>query len=160
MSCDNCTKGCVLPGEPVGSILPEFDGAYFTPGPEGSTKRAIVLLSDAFGLPLVNNKLIADHFAKSLSCDVWTPDLFAGKEYHDIHFLSFLELTCSTLGATGEPFMDLKSMSPLLPDRAGAPFPLTSKLSLFGKLLPRIGRLYRNRPAVVVPRVISVWHQF
>lgn len=79
MSCENCTKGSTLPGEPTGSIKPEFDGAYFAPGPEGNTKRAIIFLTDAFGLPLVNSKIMADYFAKTLECDIWVPDLFAGR---------------------------------------------------------------------------------
>lgn len=93
MSCENCLKGFVLPGEPVGSIKSDWDGAYFTPGPqEGYTKRAVVLLTDIFGLPLKNNKILADHFAKELKCDVWVPDLFAGEslprriqKYSDIY---------------------------------------------------------------------------
>ena len=79
VSCEDCTKGFTLPGEPVGSILPDFDGAYFTTGHvEGDTKRAIVLLTDGFGLPLVNCKLVADYLAKALSCEVWVPDIFNG----------------------------------------------------------------------------------
>lgn len=77
-SCDNCTKGYILPGEPVGSIVAEYNGAYLSKGPEGYTKRAIVLLTDWFGLPLVNCKIIADHLAKNLSCDIWVPGLFDG----------------------------------------------------------------------------------
>jgi len=78
-SCEDCTKGFTLPGEPVGSIISDFDGAYFSPGPvEGYSKRSIVLLTDIFGLPLVNPRLIADRFAKTLSCDVWVPDVFNG----------------------------------------------------------------------------------
>ena len=52
--------------------------AYFHAGPEGSSKRAIFLLTDIFGLPLKNSKLIADEISKRLQCDVWVPDLFAG----------------------------------------------------------------------------------
>ena len=79
VSCEDCTKGFTLPGEPVGSILSDFDGAYFTTGHvEGDTKRAIVLLTDGFGLPLVNCKIVADYLAKTLSCDVWVPDIFNG----------------------------------------------------------------------------------
>lgn len=78
VSCENCTKGFVLPGEPVGSIVDDFHGAYLSKGPEGETKRAIIYLTDAHGLPLVNSKLIADNLAKSLSCDVWVPDIFNG----------------------------------------------------------------------------------
>jgi hypothetical protein len=45
-------------------------------GCQGS--RTIILLSDGFGLPLVNSHLLADKFSKELSCDVWIPDLFDG----------------------------------------------------------------------------------
>lgn len=38
--------------------------------------RWVVLLSDAFGLPLVNTELTADKLANDLQCDVWVPDLF------------------------------------------------------------------------------------
>jgi hypothetical protein len=77
-SCDNCTKGYTLPGEPVGSIASEFDGAYLSAGLEGNTKRAIVLITDIYGLPLVNCKIIADRLSKSLLCDVLVPDIFNG----------------------------------------------------------------------------------
>lgn len=77
-SCDNCTKGYALPGEETGSIMADFDGAYLAKGPEGNTERVIILLTDIFGLPLKNSKLLADHLSTNLSCDVWVPDLFDG----------------------------------------------------------------------------------
>lgn len=77
MSCPDCTKGGVLPGEPTGHM--NDDNSYLAPAPTGgSSSRAIVLLSDAFGLPLKNTKILADNFAQRLACDVWVPDLFAG----------------------------------------------------------------------------------
>lgn len=64
-----------MEGEPQGTMV---DGAYFI---EGSNKsRAIIFLTDIFGLPLVNCKIMADRFAKELDCDVWVPDLFAGTQ--------------------------------------------------------------------------------
>lgn len=55
------------------------DGAYFSAAPEGgSSSNAVVLLTDVFGLPLKNNKILADELAKRVGCDVWVPDLFAG----------------------------------------------------------------------------------
>jgi len=78
MSCENCSKGAVLPGSPAGTLTE--DGAYFIAGPEPST-RVVVLLTDAFGLPLVNCKIIADNFSKSLDCDVWVPDIFNGASH-------------------------------------------------------------------------------
>jgi carboxymethylenebutenolidase len=70
-------KGFVLPGEPQGSMI---DQDYFTPAPKDATQRmkAIVLLTDIFGLPLPNPKIIADHLAKHVGVDVWVPDLFNG----------------------------------------------------------------------------------
>ena len=82
MSCPQCTQGYILPGEPSGSIV---DGAYFVAAPEGAAasgpKKAIVLLTDIFGLPLKNSKILADELSKRVSCDVWVPDLFAGTCY-------------------------------------------------------------------------------
>ena len=75
MSCEQCTQGYILEGEPEGTMV---DGAYFHAGPEGAPKRAVVLLTDIFGLPLVNCKLGADKISKRVGCDVWIPDLFAG----------------------------------------------------------------------------------
>ena len=62
-----------MSGEPEGSMV---DGAYLH---EGSNKtRAVFLLTDIFGLPLVNCKLMADQMSKKLDCDVWVPDMFNG----------------------------------------------------------------------------------
>ena len=78
--CGKCVEGSILPGEPTGSM--QYNGtAYFAPAPEGQTqpsKSAVVLLTDIFGLPLVNCKIMADRFAKEVGCDVWVPDMFNG----------------------------------------------------------------------------------
>ena len=77
MSCTYCYKGFVLPGEPKGSMVgPD----YFTPAPSGATDRskAIVLLTDIFGLPLPNPRIVADHLAENVGVDVWIPDFFNG----------------------------------------------------------------------------------
>ena len=83
MACPNCTEGGFLPGEPTGTINSHFQGAYYSPGPPlsdgtSASNRAVILLTDAFGLPLKNCKIIADDLAKHLECDVWIPDYFAG----------------------------------------------------------------------------------
>lgn len=87
MACPNCAEGAFLPGEPTGTINSDFQGAYYAPGPlsgddgtSASSKRAVILLTDAFGLPLKNCKIMADDLAKRLGCDVWIPDYFAGKQ--------------------------------------------------------------------------------
>ena len=76
-ACEQCTQGYVLQGEPKGTMV---GTAYFHPGPGTfpENSRAVVLLTDIFGLPLVNSKLLADTFSQKLSCDVWVPDMFGG----------------------------------------------------------------------------------
>ncbi|KIK69628.1 hypothetical protein GYMLUDRAFT_34013 [Collybiopsis luxurians FD-317 M1] len=125
MSCPDCKKGAILPGEPTGSIAP--NGAYFSPGPSGDSARAIILLTDIFGLPLVNSKLLADHFSKKLSCDVWVPDMFNGKPPFAVDAMKF-------------------------PERAGEKLQLLPNLI---KLVPSLPALYRNRPPVVLVRLRS-----
>ncbi|KAF8903658.1 dienelactone hydrolase endo-1,3,1,4-beta-D-glucanase [Gymnopilus junonius] len=45
-------------------------------GDDDPSKRTVLLLTDAFGLPLKNCKIMADKFSKILKCDVWIPDYF------------------------------------------------------------------------------------
>ncbi|KAJ7670241.1 dienelactone hydrolase endo-1-3,1,4-beta-D-glucanase [Mycena rosella] len=128
MSCPDCFKGAVLEGEPTGVISTEFEGAYFATG--GNAKRAIILLTDIFGLPLKNSKILADNFAKHLDCDVWIPDLFQG-----------------------HPPVGLDQLQ--LPERAGVKLGFFAMLKLVWSILPSIPALIGNRPAVVNVRTIS-----
>ena len=82
--CPKCKEGSFLPGEPTGSINTDFQGAYFAPSPNKDleSKRAIVFLTDGFGLPLKNCKIMADNLATKLECDVWVPDYFNGVCWH------------------------------------------------------------------------------
>jgi len=80
MSCPKCQEGFVLPGDPIGTIDQDFLGAYHASAPNGETsQRALIFLTDGFGLPLKNCKLMADNLAKRLECDVWIPDYFDGQ---------------------------------------------------------------------------------
>jgi dienelactone hydrolase len=56
---------------------------YFTPAPSSATDRskAIVLLTDIFGLPLPNPRIVADHLAENVGVDVWVPDFFNGASH-------------------------------------------------------------------------------
>ena len=84
MSCPNCVRGVVLPGEPKGVMRSASDltvDAYLaSPKPAAEqwapSTHAIVLLTDIFGLNLVNSKIMADRFSQELGCDVWVPNLF------------------------------------------------------------------------------------
>ena len=82
--CPKCKEGSFLPGEPTGSINADFQGAYFAPSPNKDleSKRAIMFLTDGFGLPLKNCKIMADNLATKLECDVWVPDYFDGVCWH------------------------------------------------------------------------------
>ncbi|KAJ7686347.1 dienelactone hydrolase endo-1,3,1,4-beta-D-glucanase [Mycena rosella] len=129
MSCPDCFKGAVLEGEPTGIISSQFDGAYFATG--GTSKRAIILLTDIFGLPLKNPKILADNFAKHLECDVWVPDLFQG-----------------------HPPVGLDDMK--MPDRAGIKLSFFDLVKFVWGVLPSVPAMVRHRPSVVEARTISL----
>jgi len=82
MICERCVQGDILEGEFTGKME---NGAYLAPAPgKGSlsanpSKTCIVILTDVFGLPLKNCKIMADSIAEKLGVDVWVPDQFAGK---------------------------------------------------------------------------------
>ncbi|KAF8069024.1 dienelactone hydrolase [Lyophyllum atratum] len=105
MSCPNCIAGELLPGEPAG--ISSTQGAYLASGSVSNepSKRAIVLLTDVFGLPLKNCKIIADHLAKEMGCDVWIPDQFAG---WPIAPLSYLKAANRTGGRVTGTFQLLR----------------------------------------------------
>jgi dienelactone hydrolase len=59
---------------------------YFTPAPADATQRtkAVVLLTDIFGLVLPNPRIVADLLAERVGVDVWVPDFFNGELHHHI----------------------------------------------------------------------------
>ncbi|KAJ6584936.1 dienelactone hydrolase endo-1-3,1,4-beta-D-glucanase [Mycena capillaripes] len=131
MSCPDCFRGSVLEGEPTGVMI---DGAYFaSAGTDAQpSKRAIILLTDVFGLPLKNSKILADNFALHLNCDVWVPDVFAG-----------------------HPPVTTRQLS-MLPDRAGVKLGFSDYLKFIWNVLPSAySLLIANRPSVMIDRVIS-----
>ncbi|KAF9554172.1 dienelactone hydrolase endo-1,3,1,4-beta-D-glucanase [Agrocybe pediades] len=131
MSCPDCAKGHILEGEPKGSIENEFQGAYFAPSATGSpSKRAVLLFTDAFGLPLKNCKIMADEMAKRLECDVWIPDYF-----------------------NGQPLLDLDSLK--LPERPGQKLSIMDWINFILVAIPKIPNYIRNRPSVVDMRIES-----
>jgi len=77
MSCSDCTSGNWLPGSPKGT---EENGAYLAKGSnqEDTKDKAVVVLTDIFGLAISNPKIIADTIAERTGFDVWVPDLFDG----------------------------------------------------------------------------------
>ncbi|KAF8991051.1 dienelactone hydrolase endo-1,3,1,4-beta-D-glucanase [Cyathus striatus] len=126
MSCPDCFKGALLPGEPKGTI--NKDGSYLAAYPEGNLDRTVVLLTDIFGLPVKNCKLMADEFSQSLGCDVWVPDMFAG-----IPPVSLSQVT--------------------LPDQPGTKKTFWDRVKFIFTMLKCLPWFWRSRPAVAQQRV-------
>jgi len=70
-----------LPGEAKGQTEKignlETYVAQPTPG-EARQDVAVIFACDAFGLGLINNKIIPDRLADALGCTVYVPDLLEG----------------------------------------------------------------------------------
>ncbi|KAN0087704.1 Dienelactone hydrolase [Tylopilus felleus] len=134
MSCPDCVRGSILDGTPSGTIkkVDNVDAYFVTGASEQQPKTfGVVILTDAFGLEMVNSKLIADRIANELACNVWVPDLFDGRQ----------------------PMLDPDGMeAQLVPDHPG-PWLLWDQLRLFARIIWNIPVFYRARPSVVTPRV-------
>ncbi|KAH8833224.1 dienelactone hydrolase endo-1,3,1,4-beta-D-glucanase [Flagelloscypha sp. PMI_526] len=77
--CKDCVSGTVQLGEPQGKIE-EINGVttyIATPTVDYPKDKAVIVLTDVFGLPLTNNKLLADSFAANGFYTV-VPDIFNG----------------------------------------------------------------------------------
>ncbi|KAK2459314.1 hypothetical protein APHAL10511_008669 [Amanita phalloides] len=132
MSCPNCVIGGLLPGEPTG--ITSFQNAYLAAAPsESPSKRAVLLLTDIFGLAYNNPKIIADKLAKDINCDVWVPDYF-----------------------NGEPIIKPESMAAAPPTGVKASW--QTWLNFILLLIPRLFVYYRNRPTVVYTRLKEFIH--
>ncbi|VDB98763.1 unnamed protein product [Peniophora sp. CBMAI 1063] len=80
MSCEHCIKGVRHEGIPEGTYQ-EITGVkcyIATPSGEYDKSKVVVYLTDAFGIELVNNLLLADDFARN-GWKVVVPDLFEGE---------------------------------------------------------------------------------
>ncbi|KAF2490258.1 alpha/beta-hydrolase [Lophium mytilinum] len=76
-SCE-CIKGTIHAGLPIGTEETLHGLNTYIVGNRTNPRATIVLYSDIFGLPLPNNKLIADAYAKSGEYLVYLPDFFKG----------------------------------------------------------------------------------
>jgi len=119
-----------MTAEPTGRMV---DDVYLHESPSGNKTRAVVLLTDIFGLPLVNSKLVADEISNKLDCDVWVPDLFNGK-----------------------PLFGVDELTPLVPTKPGTKVPIWSILKVFTILLPRVFRMFSIRASVTDYKVDAV----
>ncbi|KAK4692991.1 hypothetical protein P7C71_g4316, partial [Lecanoromycetidae sp. Uapishka_2] len=77
-SCNDCIKGTVHSGQPSGKEEMIHGLNTYVVGNRTNPRGIIVIYSDVFGLPLPNNRLIADAYAKSGEWLVYLPDFFEG----------------------------------------------------------------------------------
>jgi len=71
-------QGTVHKGQPLGKEEMIHGLNTYVIGNRTNPRGIIVIYSDIFGLPLPNNKLIADAYAKSGEWLVYLPDFFEG----------------------------------------------------------------------------------
>ncbi|KAF1996178.1 hypothetical protein P154DRAFT_525750 [Amniculicola lignicola CBS 123094] len=80
MACPDCFRGGKAVGDPTGETTTLYGlSTYVASPPSTSTSQStIILFTDAFGLKLVNNKLIADAYAVATGFRVLVPDIIPG----------------------------------------------------------------------------------
>ncbi|KAF2712029.1 hypothetical protein K504DRAFT_464129 [Pleomassaria siparia CBS 279.74] len=80
MACPDCFRGGKATGEPQGSIATLYDVETYVAGTPSSTtsQSTIIYYTDAFGLALVNNKVLADAYALATGFRVLVPNVIPG----------------------------------------------------------------------------------
>lgn len=80
MSCPDCFRGGVVTGDPKGTIETLYGVPTYIAKPQGapSSSSTVVYFTDAFGLDLVNNKVLADAYATATGIRVLVPDIIPG----------------------------------------------------------------------------------
>eukprot|EP00026_Physarum_polycephalum_P016489 Phypoly_transcript_17408.p1 GENE.Phypoly_transcript_17408~~Phypoly_transcript_17408.p1 ORF type:complete len:258 (+),score=48.60 Phypoly_transcript_17408:22-774(+) len=74
-----CKKGSVHSGTPVGHETKMEGLDVYISEPATPTDKAILFLHDGFGWTLVNNRLLADSYAKEANVRVFLPNLLVGE---------------------------------------------------------------------------------
>ncbi|KAH9821445.1 hydrolase tropI-like [Teratosphaeria destructans] len=74
-----CATGSLHTGTPTGTTK-QVHGleTYVAEAPNGNPKGIIVIIPDAFGIALPNNKILADEYAKRTNSTVYLPDFMNG----------------------------------------------------------------------------------
>ncbi|PYH89487.1 alpha/beta-hydrolase [Aspergillus ellipticus CBS 707.79] len=73
-----CIRGTIHAGRPTGTVEPLHGLDVYVTGNRTNPRAIIVIYSDIFGIPLPNNRLIADAYAASGEYLVYLPDFFQG----------------------------------------------------------------------------------
>lgn len=80
MSGQCCASGSLHTGTPTGTIKKVHGlDCYVAEAPNGSPNGVVVIIPDAFGWALPNNRILADEYAKKASSLVLLPDLMNGE---------------------------------------------------------------------------------
>jgi hypothetical protein len=80
MSCPDCFRGTEHLGNPTGTLetIHGLETYVASPGDGVTPKGIVVYIPDAFGMHFVNNKILADHYAKRGGVLVYLPDFMNG----------------------------------------------------------------------------------
>lgn len=158
--CPNCITGHRLSGDSTGEMVrvsPNVVDAYYASKhsrqEEGATgKKAVVFLTDIFGLPLGNPKIMADTINERLGVDVWVPDMFDGKPW-----LLLWVLIRAESSMVGRYPVSSESLGPLIRDTPDAPqHGFLTKLKMVFTLLSVLPSFLASRPSVVSQRSEAV----
>lgn len=139
MSCPDCFKGGVHDhGTPTGEEETLYGKrCYVASAPSTSTsKSAILFLTDAFGLELVNNKLLADKYAAQTGFKVVVPDIIPGGPA-PISLMNSMHDMLSPVG-----WLDIWGQ-------------LRRIAAVFGVLTSMVPFMYRTTPAGAYPHVLK-----
>lgn len=81
MSCPDCFNGHVHSGTPKGQVtkLHGLDVYVAKPTADDPVKGIVVIIPDAFGWELVNNRLLADSYAEKGQYLVYLPEFMNGE---------------------------------------------------------------------------------
>ncbi|KAL3422612.1 dienelactone hydrolase family protein [Phlyctema vagabunda] len=133
--CIDCFSGFVHEGTPQGEVSKIHGLDVYVTEPDAGVKPKglIVIITDAFGMQFVNNKILADRYAKRGGFVVYVPDFMAGRP---------LPLTANGLT---EKLMKRTSWLGML----------YKPILLLQALAVALPWLYSSRASVCRPRVIS-----
>lgn len=83
MSCPDCFRGGVSSSHPTGkeATIHGFPTYVAQPDEGVMPKGIVVFITDAFGWDFVNNRVLADHYAKRGELLVYIPDFMNGSSF-------------------------------------------------------------------------------
>lgn len=82
MSCPDCFSGDIRNGEPQGKMIKLHGLETYAAEPPANGKQAkgvIIIIPDALGMEFINNKLLADAYARKGGYKVYLPDFMRGQ---------------------------------------------------------------------------------